>query len=251
RENGQQLKIEFRAAYGDYEVQHESRREEILLPAPSGENGEGPLLWSVPRSLEREEQWAEELQETGLEATGFFRTFIPSESPLEWVIEGLPKLAEAGFKIYGKKDLQRYAPPKKMTRSTFRVSSGEQWFELEGTMHFGDVTVGMNEIRQVLIKDKPYVRLQDDSTGELPERWMKQLKKILKLMEPQEGRSRVPQISAPVVEELGQTADEYHADEKFNQYAERLREFKDIRPVDPPKQLNGELRPYQRAGLSW
>src|SRR5699024_4732049 len=52
RENGQQLKIEFRAAYGDYEVQHESRREEILLPAPSGENGEDPLLWSVPRSLE-------------------------------------------------------------------------------------------------------------------------------------------------------------------------------------------------------
>src|SRR5699024_4460431 len=248
-ENGQRLNIEYRAAYGDYELQHNSRREEILLPATAGENGQGPLLWTVSRKLEQEEQWLEELQETGLESTGSSRAFTPPESPLEWVIEKLPALAEKGFNIYGKKDLQRYAPPKKMTRSTFRVSSGEQWFELEGTMHFGDVTVGMNEIRQVLVNDKPYVRLQDDSTGELPEHWLKQLKKLLKLMEPNGDGSRVPQISAPVVEELGQTADEYHADERFMQYAERLREFEDIQPLDPPEMFNGERSEERRVGI--
>src|SRR5699024_9537977 len=96
-ENGQRLNIAYRAAYGDHEVQHDSRREEILLPATAGENGQGPLLWTVSRKLEQEEQWLEELQETGLESTGSSRAFTPPESLLEWVIEKLPKLAEEGF----------------------------------------------------------------------------------------------------------------------------------------------------------
>src|SRR5699024_11575901 len=130
---------------------------------------------------------------------GSSRACKPPATRLELIIEKLPALAEKGFNIYGKNDLQRYAPPKKMTSSTFRVSSGEQGVEVEGTMHFGDVTVGMNEIRQVLVNDRPYVRLQDDSTGELPERWLTQLKQLLKLMELNGDGSRVPQLAAPVV----------------------------------------------------
>lgn len=250
-ETGQQLKVEFRAAYGDYEIQHEFRRDEILLPARSDENGSGPLLWSVTRQIEQEQSWLKKVKQTGLKSTGYFHTFTPEESPLEWIVEQLPKLTEAGFEVFGEKGLKRYAPPKKMTSSSFRVNSGEQWFELEGTMSFGDVTIGMHQIRQVLINDKSYVRLQDNSTGELSETWLRQMKKLLKLMESGDDRIRVPKIAAPVVKELGETADEYQTDEQFEQYAKRLQEFEDIEQVDPPEQFGGELRPYQQAGLSW
>jgi non-specific serine/threonine protein kinase len=162
----------------------------------------------------------------------------------------LPKLVESGYEIYGEQQLKRYAQPKKLTSSTLNVKSNEQWFELEGEMTFGDTTIDMNDIRSVLVRGKPFVQLQDGSTGELTENWLNRFKKLMHLM-PDEQRSRLPKIAAPAIEEIGEAANEYTADFAFEDYADRLREFEDIEPVDAPKVFNGELRPYQRAGLSW
>lgn len=38
---------------------------------------------------------------------------------------------------------------------------------------------------------------------------------------------------------------------KMRELGEKLSEFKSIQPIDPPKSLQGELRPYQQEGLNW
>lgn len=251
REVTNRLKIQFRAAYGDDEITSENDRETLFSPNTEHTNEDDPILWEIRRDMAAEEQWIAALQESGLEPTGAFRTFSPKMEPLKWVIDHLPSLAEEGFEIYGEQQLKRYAPPKKLTSSSLSVRSGERWFEVEGSMTFGDTTVNMNDIRRVLVRDKPYIRLQDGTTGELPADWLERLKTLLHLMQPGKKSSRVPKIAAPVVQELGEVADEYQADATFDDYAAKLREFDRVESIEAPRGFRGELRPYQEAGLSW
>ena len=251
RERADRLWVELRIAYHDYEVRVEDRRTQILLPNREFAGENDPPIWSVTRDTAREERWVEELQKTGLESTGSFRTFTPTEAPLEWVAGALPALAGAGYEIYGQQQLKRYAPPKKLTASTLTVRSGEQWFEVEGTMSFGDLAIDMSDIRRVLIRDKPYVRLRDGSTGELPEDWLERLQRLLHLLPTGQQQARIPKIAASAIEEIGEAVDDYRADTAFQQYVDRLREFHEVKPVEPPDEFRGTLRPYQVAGLSW
>jgi non-specific serine/threonine protein kinase len=249
-EKGRRLEIELRAAYDDYEIQPDDQRTSLLLPVQQDEKENRSLLRSVHRNMQQEKRWIDELCETGLETNGFSGGYHPKDSALEWIMEYLPKLADGGYEIYGEQQLKRYARPKKLTSSSLSVKSGEQWFELEGDMTFGDTTISMRDIRSVLIHDKPYVQLNDGSTGELTEKWIRQFKKLRHLMS-DDQQTRLPKIAAPAIAELGETVDEYTPDFNFEEYAGRLRKFENVEPVDAPEAFNGKLRPYQLAGLSW
>lgn len=249
-ENARQLEIQLQFAYGSIEVPYDDQRRELLLPGQQGQTKNGQLFWSVNRDIKQEEDRVDELLESGLETNSEFRTLAPVESPLEWVTEQLPKLAENGYEIYGEQQLKRYARPKKLTSSSFSVQSRENWFELEGEITFGDITLNMRDIHSVLIKNKPYVRLQDGSTGELTKTWLNRLKQVMQLM-PNEQRARIPKIAAPAIKEIGESVDDYTSDIEFEQYVNRLREFENIKQIDAPEAFNGDLRSYQLAGLSW
>ncbi len=251
RETSNRLLLSLRVAYDDCEIRHENQPEQLVLPnTATSRPNESPLMM-VQRDLEQEHRWIEALKQTGLKSLDGFRTFTPEQTPLDWVIEQVPSLAKAEFEIYGQKQLKRYAPPKSLTSGSFRVSSGENWFDVEGTLDFEGEPVSLGDIHRVLIHDKPYVRLRDGSTGELPEDWLTRLKGMLHLFNPDKRRVRVPRIAAPMLEDLGEVSDDFHSDDSFQKYSERLRQFDRIEEVDPPGGFRGELRKYQQAGLSW
>ena len=251
KEVSNRLKIQFRAAYGDREITRPGQRESLLAPNLDRTADDEPILWEIPRDIPAEEDWLAALQDAALEQTGEFRTFTPEGDSLEWVVEHLPALAGDGFHIFGEQHLKRYAPPKQLTSSSLSVSSGERWFEVEGSMTFGDTTVDMGDIRRVLIRNKPYVRLQDGSTGELPTDWLERLDSLMHLTSLGKKKSRIPRAGAPALEEIGEAVDEYKTDDTFREYASKLRDFEKVEPLDAPEGFQGELRPYQKAGLSW
>ncbi|TVQ07954.1 MAG: hypothetical protein EA364_16115 [Balneolaceae bacterium] len=252
-EQARKLVVEFRIAYGHHEIKGTSEQNRLFISSETDGhvNGSSSPIWSVNRDRIAEQNWLERLKKSSLEHSDLPFIFTPEKDPLEWVVDHLPGLSKAGFNIFGEENLKQFARPKKLTSSSFRISSGEQWFELEGEMSFGDISLNIIDIRKVLIKDKPYIRLQDNSTGELPPNWLKQLNKLLHLTGSGEEKIRVPKIAANVLGELGQTAETFEADTPFQDYAKRLRLFEHVEQVEPPKNLKGELRPYQLAGLSW
>ena len=140
-----------------------------------------------------------------------------------------------------------------MTASSVRVSSKEQWFELEGSLSFGEIELSLKDIEQVLLKKNTFVKLNDGSLGELPESWMKQLKRLQKLSGngQMDEDAKVPKIAATVLEEIGREADNFEIDTDFKAYAKRLRSFETIDEITPPDDFKGDLRSYQQAGLSW
>lgn len=132
-------------------MQYHDQRTELLLPVQQQEKKNGHLLWTVQRNEEQEARWMNELLDSGLESYADYQILAPDDSPLEWVIDKLPKLVESGYAIYGEKLLKRFARPKKMTSSSFSVQSGEKWFELEGDITFGDTTVNLMDIHSILM----------------------------------------------------------------------------------------------------
>ena len=254
-ENGQVLQVDLKIGYDGFEINDTYAGDELLTPADRSGNPDedSPLLVSVRRNRDKEQKFVQDLEDHGLQQNGESWRFYPEGDALEWALEQLRELSESGFHIFGQKELARYAPPKKMTSSTFRVTSGEQWFEVEGSLSFGDMELSMSDIERVLVKNKTYVRLADDSLGELPENWVEQLKKLMKLTdgELEEGNAKISRIAAPLVKEIGKEADSYETDADFEEYAARLQSFEQIEEVSPPVGFKGELRSYQSAGLSW
>jgi len=254
-ENGLALQVDLKIGYDTFEITDTYAGDELLTPADRSENSddESPLLKSVRRNRDKEQAFVQELIDHGLQQSGDSWRFYPVGDVLEWALVTLQELSEFGFQIFGQKEIARYAPPKKMTSSSFRVSSGEQWFEVEGSLSFGNMKLSMSDIERVLVKNKTYVRLADDSLGELPENWEEQLKKLMKLTdgEMEKGNGKISRIAAPVVKEIGKEADSYEQDADFEEYAARLQSFEQIEQVSPPEGFKGELRSYQSAGLSW
>ena len=254
-ENGRALQVDLKIGYDGFEITDSYAGDELLTPADRSEESdeESPLLVSVRRNRDKEQAFVQELEDHGLLQSGDSWRFYPDGDALEWALEQLQKLSDSGFQIFGQKELSRYAPPKKMTSSSFRVTSGEQWFEVEGSLSFGNMELSMSDIERVLVKNKTYVRLADNSLGELPESWVEKLKKLMKLTEGDmnEGPAKISRIAAPVVKEIGKEADSYEADADFEEYTTRLQSFEQIEEVTPPKEFKGELRSYQSAGLSW
>ena len=256
-ENGHALIAELKFGYGRSEVDDGFFGDEILVPAGSDETDEhsepAPFLLTMRRHRTEEQSVLETLKTYGLTQSGSSWRFMPEDDPLEWALETLPELAKNGFEIYGQQTLTRYKRPRKMTSSSFRVKSKEQWFEAEGSFSFGNMELTMSDIERVLVKNRHYVKLNDGSLGELPQQWIDQLNKLERISgEPgNKKESKIPRIAASVLEEVGREADHFESDPDLEAYARRLRSFEEIEQIDPPKDFNGNLRAYQSAGLSW
>lgn len=169
-ENGHALIAELRFAYDQFEVDESFAGDEILAPAAqdaeAGEDRHSPLLVSLHRKKDIEQHHFQELVDNGLVRNGGSWRFTPDGNPLEWALEQLPELVKAGYEVYGQEKLTRYKRPQKMTSSSFRVKSKEQWFEAEGSFSFGDMELTMSDIERVLVKNTHYVKLTDGSLGE-------------------------------------------------------------------------------------
>jgi len=251
KEKGRQLYISLNVAYGEVEIDSENQPDTVIVPSEEDRETERPYMWSVKRDLEKENKWVSLLEETGLIPGQSYRTFIPKDDPLQWVAEQLPGLTEKGFEVYGENNLKRFARPKKITGSSFTVSSGENWFELEGDVTFEDVSISLGDLLEAVDDGGGYFKLNDDTNGTLSEDWLKRLKKMMYLMEPGEKKSKVPQIAAPLIDELAAETGAFQSDKSFDVYAQKFRDFEDIEQVDVPASFKGELRNYQEAGLSW
>jgi superfamily II DNA or RNA helicase len=135
------------------------------------------------------------------------------------------------------------------------VSSGVDWFDLQGEAELGDEKVPLPQILQAIRRGERFIPLSDGSLGMLPDEWIEKFAPIARLGTAEGDRVRFRSVQAVLLDAW--LADEsgmdpaITADETFERARRRLREFSRIVPADPPPGFRGELRPYQRAGLGW
>jgi len=131
------------------------------------------------------------------------------------------------------------------------VSSGVDWFDLQGEADFEGRTASLPEVLAAIRKGERFVTLSDGSLGMLPEEWVQRFSPIARMGTAEGDHVRFRSVQAVLLDAWLADEPAVAVDETFRHARRRLQEFAGIRPADPPPGFHGELRPYQRLGLGW
>ena len=132
-----------------------------------------------------------------------------------------------------------------------QVNSGIDWFELRGSIDFGETTAMLPELLAALKRGDSMVKLDDGTYGMLPEDWLKKYGLLAGLGETCEDHLRFRKTQVGMLNALLSSQPEADFDESFARARDELKRFEGVKPADPPEEFNGELRPYQKDGLGW
>jgi SNF2 family DNA or RNA helicase/intein/homing endonuclease len=248
REKEKELLAELRFGYGAHELPYEKR-----LPAETTKRIPGELaLARIIRRPDHEEAAHKSLSSYGLKRTTEPAVFTlrAGSHTVDFLLRQIPRLAEAGFVIYGEEAIKSARVNRNRPQIRFNVSSGIDWFDVSADVTFGDLVVSLKDIRHAVKRRERYVKLTDGSIGELPPEWIDRYRTMLALGEEtgddtlRYGRSQVT-----LLDQLLEAGD--RADAEFRARAAELRNFEGIKERPLPPGFQGELRPYQKFGYDW
>src|SRR6185369_13705026 len=138
------------------------------------------------------------------------------------------------------------------TSSSLSVSSGIDWFELHGSLNFGeDLDVKLPQLLSALRRGQKVIALGDGSFGVLPEEWLRQYGFLASLGVTEEDHLRFQRTQTGVLDALLAARPEITCDETFARVRKEWQNFNGIKPVAAPRGFVGQLRDYQREGLGW
>jgi superfamily II DNA or RNA helicase len=136
--------------------------------------------------------------------------------------------------------------------SSLSVSSGIDWFELHGSLNFGDdLEVKLPLVLAALRRGQKVIALGDGSFGVLPEEWLQQYGFLVSFGVTEEDHLRFRRTQTGVLDALLAARPEITCDETFARVRKEWQNFNGIKPVAAPRGFVGQLRDYQREGLGW
>lgn len=168
-----------------------------------------------------------------------------------WFYRFFDQLQALNVEVFGLKDLKnfRYSPYKgKITTS---VSSGQDWFEVDIAVSFGDNRVTMNDIKKAILNKQRYIQLKDGSVGILPSEWFHKLEKYFRNGEIKKDKLEISKLRFSVVDELFDNIDDTGILQEINEKRQRLKNFTNVEETEVPKLIKATLRHYQKEGLNW
>ena len=131
-----------------------------------------------------------------------------------------------------------------------KVSSGVDWFDLEGKVEFEGTSFGILPLLKAIESGEKWIRLGDGSIGVLPEKWIERYRAMAGFGEKTARGLRFTRAQGLFLDSWLSEAD-VRADRGFRKFVGKIRSFTGIRPAKTPADFHGKLRPYQKEGLSW
>ncbi len=243
------LQAELRFGYGDYELAYDKR-----LPTTSTQRQPGTTtLARITRRPEREQAAWQALGSYGLKRGTDSGIMLLKKSvhPIDFLMHQVPRLAEAGYTVFGEEALTSARVNRNKPTISFKVSSGIDWFDVKAVVNYGDLAVDLKTIRQAIKRREKYVKLADGTIGALPPEWIERYHHLLALGEEHGDELRFSSHHITMLDQLLTEADRAQADAVFEQRRSKLRSFDRIQPHPLPTTFQGELRPYQKFGYDW
>ena len=168
------------------------------------------------------------------------------ELPAKRMSQVTKDLIAAGWRVEAEGKLIRPAGEFKLALST-----GIDWFELNGGIQYGDHKVSLPELLAAVRSGESMIELGDGSMGMLPEEWFKRYGLLADIATVAESSLRFTSAQASILDVLLDTQPEIQVDAAFEKIRQNLRQFDGVVAIESPSGFHGELRPYQRDGLGW
>ncbi|RRD71864.1 MULTISPECIES: DEAD/DEAH box helicase [unclassified Desulfovibrio] len=239
---------------------YETRHGEFTLNGPNPDFQTGSYThegqtYLVRRHQEEEAQLMAELTAMDFQARSSKLWFLEPEEAIAFLLDSYPKLVDT-YRVYGEKALSRYKVRTASSSITAQVVSNEKekWFSLNIAVEYEGQSLPLEKIWKAWARGKRYVQLKDGSYTNLPEAWLEKLSRKLTALglDPSKPpQQKFKQFEAPVLDSLLEDLPNASTDSFWNTLCEKIRSFREIRPVDPPAGLNATLRTYQQQGLAY
>ena len=168
------------------------------------------------------------------------------ELPAKRMSQVTKDLVVAGWRVEAEGKLIRPLGEFKLALST-----GIDWFELDGGIRYGDHKVTLPELLAAARRGESMIELGDGSMGMLPEEWFKKYGMLADIATLANDGLRFTSAQASVLDALLDAQPEIQVDAAFETIRQNLRQFDGVVAIDSPSGFHGELRPYQRDGLGW
>lgn len=131
------------------------------------------------------------------------------------------------------------------------VTSGIDWFELHGSVSFGDRSAPLPALLAAIKKGENIVQLGDGTFGILPEQWLKKYGLLASAGTVKGDHLTFKPTQIGLLDALLASQPQATCDATFAAMRENLRRFDGIAPREAGAGFVGELRPYQKDGLGW
>ncbi len=246
QEHERSLRLELKFVYGEIEVSGMSAHTVSLAG-----DGAANTLWRVERDPLAETAAHEALLAAGLQLDAGRAFYSPPAEAVTWVFDELPKLAAAGFEIFGEDKLKSYRVNRAAPNVKLAVSSGIDWFDMNLEIDFNGVMLSMGELKNAVRQQSAFLKLADGSIARMPEEWEKRFRHFFNFSQERNGKHQIASTHALLIDTLFEGVENKHYDEEFRTRLDKLSSFKGIAEVPAPQNFLGTLRPYQQFGLNW
>ena len=197
----------------------------------------------TPRNTDLEKACADQLASFGLVnvATGLDSIFVDARDLGSIVTQ----LNEAGWIVQADDVIRR-----SVTETQVRVSSGQDWFDLEGGLEFGDQFLTFPKLLEAVKKGAKTVQLDDGSEGIVPDEWLRR-HGLLGMANAEDDVLRFGHNQGLLLDMLLQGIDQIDVDAQFDHWRREMRNFSGVKAPEEPENFCGDLRDYQKLGVGW
>ncbi len=205
------------------------------------------VLW---RDLETEQTALALLAEIGLRPNPNGPDRMDLALPIKLVPECIRTLLAHGWVVTCDQAALHNPGPIKLS-----VSSGIDWFELRGSVHYdtadGPEDITLPQLLAAAKKGQSMVQLKDGSHGLLPQQWLDEMGLLTAISKVDDDHLSFRASQAALLDILLTQQPFVDVDAKFEAARQRIRRFQGIEPLQAGAEFHGQLRPYQEDGLGW
>ena len=247
-EKGDYLVFQPAFSYKGYETRSKDR-DEIVVP-------QNDKVLIVHRNREAEKAFTDKLQ-------NLHSNFIVNDESGSLALKGTDVLKNNWFflfvdamkdmktPVFGFEALKNFRFNTAKPQTKIFISSNTDWFDAKIDIVFGEQKVSVAEVKRALANKQQFVQLNDGTLGILPEEWLKKYSLLFRVGEGNSNNLKLSRYHLSVVDELYENRDEEELTIQLEEKYQNLRNFNQIKEIEPPYNLKMILRPYQVAGYQW
>lgn len=218
---------------------------ELYTRTISEQNGQSvwvKRLWEQEGQLRR---FLSNLQPTRVIADRFFFHEEPALDALFYLS------SESDWEITGWEKIESYkvAPQAVRLKAVLSLKKESYKFEFDlQALDKDDKALPFMEVIASVFKNKNYLKRADGTYVRLP---VTTLLSVMKQIGQSKEAARPLYQALPIAHVLESHGIEIAADEGFKEFIYKLRNFKELTPLEVPQTFRGSLREYQKEGFNW
>lgn len=198
------------------------------------------------RNPDQEQTTVAELRERRLTVENG-HAVLPKAEAFKWLHDHTPTLTALGYTVEAAASATKsyFIGP---TRVEVGIQEAGDWFDVRGTVHFGDIEVPFIRLRGHILQRRREFKLPNGQIAIIPEEWFTDYLELFAFGEETADGLNLRRHHLALVADLQSNE---LATVRMGRKLEKLRDFAEVEDQPLPVGFLGELRPYQKAGYNW